>query len=273
MKSYRTSGVELVTSFWRNRSLIVALTKREVISRYQGSTLGITWSFFNPILLLAVYTFFFSVVFKARWGSDTNLSNTEFALILFSGLIIYNLFSECLQRSPTLIVSNVNYVKKVIFPLEIMPWVALGAALFHASISFLILIFAIMVYHQTIQWTVILFPVILIPLSFWTLGISWFLAGLGVYVRDISQITGMVVTVLLFLSPVFYPITALPVKYQWVANLNPLAFIIESGRSVLIFGTTPNWGHWVIFTLFSMFFSWMGFFAFQKLRKGFADVL
>ena len=273
MEDYRTSGQEVVASTWRNRSLILALTKREVISRYQGSTLGLAWSFFNPILLLTVYTFIFSVVFKARWGVDTDSSKTAFALILFVGLIVHGLFAECLQRAPLLVLGNVNYVKKVIFPLEILPLVAFGAALFHASISFGVLLVAMLILQHTIPWTAVLFPIVLLPLALGTLGVSWFLAALGVFIRDISQMTGMFVTVLLFISPVFYPISALPEKYQWVANLNPLAFVIESSRGVLIFGELPDWTHWLFLTLASAVVAWLGFYWFQKTRKGFADVL
>lgn len=263
----------MVVSFWRNYSLILALTKREVISRYQGSLFGLAWSFFNPVLLLTVYTFIFSVVFKARWGVSSNPSNTEFALVLFVGLIVHGMFAECLQRAPMLILSNVNYVKKVIFPLEILPWVAFGAALFHACISFIVLLMGLVILDHGIPSTAILFPVVLLPLALGTLGISWFLAGLGVYIRDISQIIGMIMTILLFLSPVFYPISALPEKYQALASLNPLAFVIESSRSVLIFGELPNWYLWMALTLACSLVAWLGFFWFQKTRKGFADVL
>lgn len=273
MEHYRTSGREVVASFWRNRSLILALTKREVVSRYQGSAFGLAWSFFNPILLLTVYTFIFSVVFKARWGASVDTTQTAFALILFVGLIVHGLFAECLQRAPSLVLSNVNYVKKVVFPLEILPWVAFGAALFHACISFGVLLLAMLVLQHQLSWTVVLFPLMLAPLALGTLGVSWFLASLGVYIRDIAQITGMIVTVLLFLSPVFYPISALPEKYQWVANLNPLAFVIESSRSVLLFGEIPSFTHWFVLMFASALLAWLGFFWFQKTRKGFADVL
>ena len=273
MEKFPTSARAMIGSLWRNHSLIISLTKREVISRYQGSIFGLAWSFFNPVLLLTVYTFIFSVVFKARWGMSTNPDNTEFALILFVGLIVHGLFAECLQRAPTLILSNVNYVKKVIFPLEILPWIAFGAALFHAVISFMVLMVGLLLLNHGIPLSAVLFPIVILPLALGALGVSWFLAGLGVYIRDIGQITGMIVTILLFLSPVFYPISALPEKYQWVANLNPLAFVIESSRSVLIFGQSPDWTHWFLLTLAGVVVAWLGFFWFQKTRKGFADVL
>ncbi|NGZ94831.1 MAG: ABC transporter permease [Nitrospira sp. WS110] len=273
MQQFSTSPKEIVASFWRNRQLILALTKREVVGRYRGSVMGIAWSFFNPVLMLAVYTFVFSVVFKARWGVGGGEGKTVFAIILFVGMIVHGLFAECLNRAPSLILSNVNYVKKVIFPLEILPCVALGSALFHAAISLFVLLLAQLILNQQLMWTVLLFPCVLLPLVFATLGFAWFLAGLGVYVRDIGQITGMVTTVLLFLSPVFYPISALPAKYQTWLQLNPLTFIIEEGRNTLIFGKLPNVGEWGIMVIVGLGIAWAGFVWFQNARKGFADVI
>lgn len=273
MQQFSTSPKEIAASFWRNRELILALTKREVVGRYRGSVMGITWSFFHPILMLLVYTFVFSVVFKARWGVGGDESKTLFAIVLFVGMIVHGLFAECLNRAPGLILSNVNYVKKVIFPLEVLPCVALGSALFHAAISLLVLLLAQLILNQQLMWTVLLFPWVLLPLVFATMGFAWFLAGLGVYVRDIGQITGMVTTVLLFLSPVFYPIKALPEQYQTWLKLNPLTFIIEEGRNTLIFGRVPDIGDWGLMLAAGMLTSWAGFVWFQKIRKGFADVL
>ncbi|CAB3678421.1 Teichoic acid translocation permease protein TagG [Achromobacter deleyi] len=273
MQQYSSSGREMVASLWRNRSLILALTKREVIGRYRGSVMGLAWSFFNPILMLTIYTFIFSVVFNARWGGSASGSKTEFALILFVGLIVHGLFAECVLRAPSLILNNVNYVKKVIFPLEVLPWVAFGAALFHTCISLLVLLVARILLQHELPWTAVLFPLLLIPLVLGTLGVSWFLSALGVYVRDIGQITSMLTTVLLFMSPVFYPLSALPEKYRMLVNLNPLAYLIEESRNLLIFGVLPDLKHWAILMVISAVIAWLGFFWFQKTRKGFADVL
>jgi lipopolysaccharide transport system permease protein len=260
-------------SLWRNRNLVMALTKREVVGRYRGSVRGIAWSFFNPILMLVVYTFVLSVVFKARWGASGDESKTGFAIVLFVGMIVHGLFAECLNRAPGLILSNANYVKKVIFPLEILPCVALGSALFHTAISLVVLLLAQLILNQQLVWTALLFPCVLLPLVFSTMGFAWFLAGLGVYVRDVGQITGMVTTVLLFLSPVFYPISALPKQYQTWLHLNPLTFIIEEGRNTLIFGRVPDIGTWGMMLAAGMLILCVGFAWFQKIRKGFADVL
>lgn len=273
MKDFSTSPQEMIASFWRNRGLVRALVKREVVGRYRGSVLGIAWSFFNPLLMLVIYTFVFSVVFKARWGVGGDESKADFALILFVGLIIHGLFAECVNRAPSLILYNVNYVKKVIFPLEILPLVALGSALFHTIISLVVLLLAQLILNQNLPWTVFFFPFIMLPLVFTTMGFSWFLAALGVYVRDIGQITGMFTTVLLFVSAVFFPISNLPVKYQAWLKLNPLVFFIEEGRKSLVFGQLPDIGSWVMLLMVGLVIAWAGFVWFQKSRRGFADVL
>jgi len=179
MQNFSLSPQEMGRSLWRNRELISSLTQREVIGRYRGSTLGILWSFFNPVLMLAVYTFVFSVVFKARWNAGSE-SRTEFALVLFAGLMVFNLFSECVTRAPSLILSNANYVKKVVFPLEILPWVSLGSALFHTLISLGVWLLFYAVFFGIPPVTAWLLPVVVIPLIAFTMGISWFLASLGV---------------------------------------------------------------------------------------------
>ena len=270
---HAVSPLAVFTSFWNHRHLIWQMTKREVMGRYRGSLMGLAWSFFNPILMLVVYTFVFSVVFKARWGTGGEGSRTDFAIILFVGMIVHGLFAECINRAPGLILSNVNYVKKVVFPLEVLPWVALGSALFHSLVSLLVLLTAFFIINLYIPWTAIFFPLIAVPLILATMGLAWFLAATGVFVRDIGQTTGIITTVLLFLSPVFYPVSALPQKYQTLLMLNPLTFIIEESRQVLIWGRLPDWAGWAIYSSVSAVIAWAGFLWFQKMRKGFADVL
>ncbi len=270
--SQPTSPAALLRSLWQHRQLITQMTKREVVGRYRGSIMGIAWSLFNPILMLVVYTFVFSVVFKARWGGGDE-SQTSFAIVLFVGMIVYGLFSEIANRAPSLILSNVNYVKKVVFPLEILPIVSLASALFHSVISIGVLLVAILFINGGLVWTVLLFPLVIIPLLFATLGVAWFLASLGVYVRDVGQTIGVFTTVLMFLSPVFYPISTLPEKFQGWMMLNPLTFVIEQSRAVMIFGKQPDWIGLVIYACTSLVVMWTGYWWFQKTRKGFADVL
>ncbi len=273
MQNFSISPKEMIASLWRNRNLITALVKREVVGRYRGSILGIAWSFFTPILMLVIYTFVFSIVFQARWGLESNESKTDFAIILFVGLIVHGLFAECINRAPVLIISNANYVKKVIFPLEILSLVAFGSALFHTVISLIVMLIAQLIINQHMPLTVLLLPFVLLPLAFATLGFAWFFASLGVYVRDIGQITGIITTVLLFVSAVFFPISALPMQFQGWLKLNPLALIIEQSRKTLIFGQLPDFGQWGIMLALGMLIAWAGFAWFQKTRKGFADVL
>jgi len=272
-RRYRASIVALFSSFWTNKELIWELTRRDVVGRYRGSLMGLAWSFFNPILMLAVYTFIFSVVFPSRWVSGGESSRVDFAIILFSGLIVHGLFAECINRAPGLILSNTNYVKKIVFPLEVLPWVAMGSALFHALVSLLVLLTAFFLSNKYIPWTVVLFPLIVAPLVLLTMGLAWFLSATGVFVRDIGQTTSIITSILMFVSPVFYPSSNLPQKYRPLLQLSPLTFIIEQGRGVLIWGTLPNWYGWAAYSATSVVVAWLGFWWFQKTRKGFADVI
>jgi homopolymeric O-antigen transport system permease protein len=272
MQNFSISPREAVASFWRYRSLISALVQREIIGRYRGSVLGILWSLFNPVVMLAIYTFVFSVVFKARWSGGSD-SKTEFALVLFAGLIVFNLFAECFNRAPSLILSNVNYVKKVVFPLEILPWVALGSALFHTLVSLGVWLVAYLILFGVPHITVLLLPLVMLQLLLFVMGLTWWLASLGVYLRDVSQFIGMVTTVLMFLSPIFYPVTALPEEYRHLLLVNPLTPVIEQTRDVLFWGKVPDVTILSVTLLGDALIAWLGFAWFQKTRKGFADVL
>ena len=269
-----TSLLALGKSLWRNRQLILQMTKREVVGRYKGSALGLAWSFFNPVFMLVVYTFVFSEIFKSRWGGiGGDDSKTQFAVVLFVGMIVLSLFSEVLNRAPSLILNNVNYVKKVVFPIEILPVIAMGTALFHGLVSLGVLLAAFAIFNGFLHWTAIFTPLVLMPLVILTLGLAWMLASLGVYLRDVGQTIGIITTVLMFLSPVFYPITAVPEEFRPFIMANPLTFIIEQAREVLIFGHVPDWTGLCIYTLAATAVAWAGYAWFQKTRKGFADVL
>ena len=270
---YPATPVAMFTSFWRNRLLILQMTRRDVVGRYRGSIMGLAWSFFNPLLMLATYTFVFSVVFRARWGVSGEESRADFAIILFVGMIVYGLFAECVNRAPGIIISNVNYVKKVVFPLEILPWVALGSAIFYSLVSAVVLLLAQLIINQTLPWTSVFFPLVMLPLVFAAMGFGWFLAALGVFLRDIGQITGIFTTVVMFVSPVFYPVTALPKEYQGLLRLNPLTLIIEESRKVLVFGILPEWRSLFVALVLGLSIASIGFWWFQRTRKGFADVL
>ncbi|MGP9765393.1 ABC transporter permease [Halomonas sp. AOP13-D3-9] len=263
----------LLKSLWQHRDLIITMTKRDIAGRYRGSVLGLFWSFLNPVFMLLVYTFVFSVVFNARWGVGEDETSTQFAVVLFAGLVVHSFFAEVLSKAPGLVLGSSNYVKKVVFPLEILPAIALGSAIFHTAISLLVLQFAYIVFTGIPPWTIILSPIVFFPLAVLSLGVAWMLAALGVFLRDIGQFIGVIITVLLFLSPIFFPIDRLPEEYQILILLNPLTFIIEQAREVLIWGRLPDWLGLGVYTFFSTVFAWLGYAWFQKTRKGFADVL
>ncbi len=272
MQFFSSSPRELVATLWRNRGLVRALVQREVVARYRGSFAGILWSLFNPVFMLAVYTFVFSVVFKARWSGGSE-SRSEFALVLFAGMIVFSVFSETITRAPTTILANPSYVKKVIFPLEILPCVALGAALFHAVVSVLVWLAAYVLLFGVPHATALLLPIVLLPLVLLTLGLSWVLASLGVYLRDVAQVVGIATTAMMFMSPIFYPLSALPEQYRPLLLLNPLTPAVEQARAVLVWGQLPDFGMLALYWTASAVVAWLGFAWFQKTRRGFADVL
>lgn len=269
-----TSVLALSRSLWHHRQLILQMTKRDVVGRYQGSAMGLAWSFFNPVFMLVIYTFVFSVIFKSRWGSaGVEDSKTHFAMMLFVGMIVMSLFSDVLNRAPSLILGNVNYVKKVVFPLEILPIIALGAALFHGLVSLGVLLLAFVLLNGFLHWTLVFIPLVLLPLLILSAGLAWVLASLGVFLRDVGQFIVVITTVLMFLAPVFYPITAVPQEYRPWLLANPLTFIIEQARAVLILGQLPSWSGLAAYSLVASVVAWAGFAWFQKTRRGFADVI
>jgi len=266
------SILAMLNSLWGHRELITQMTRREVIGWYKGSSMGLLWSFLNPVFMLVVYSFVFSDVFKARWSGGDE-SHTQFAVVLFVGMIVHALFAEVLNRAPSIILNNANYVKKVVFPLEILAVVSLGSALFHALVSLLVLLVAFSLMNGFVHWTTIFVPLVLLPLMILSLGFGWILSSLGVFVRDIEQVIGVFTTVLLFLSPVFFPVSAVPEPLQVWQHLNPLTFFIEQTREVLIWGNLTDWQGLAIYLIGAGGFAWLGFFWFQKTRKGFADDL
>lgn len=268
-----SSLASLAASVARNRHLIWQLTKREVIGRYRGSMFGLLWSLFNPLLMLAVYTFVFGIVFKAKWGAGGSESNLDFAMMLFAGMIVFSIFGECMNRSPSLILSNPNFVKKIVFPLEVMPIVLLLSSLFHFVVSLTVLFGMLIATRGAIPWTALLLPVVLFPLMALCLGAGWFLSSLGVYVRDINQAMGVLVTALMFLSPIFFPSSAVPETLRALISLNPLSFPIEQARELLMWSRMPNWIGLLVYGLVSVVIMQLGYWWFQRTRNGLADVM
>jgi lipopolysaccharide transport system permease protein len=231
------------------------------------------WSFITPLAMLSVYTLIFSQVFKARWGGLQQFGPLGFAANLFAGLIVFTFFSECVSRAPSLILINPNYVKKIIFPLEILVCVAVGAAAFHALVSFVILAPFVFLAFKQIPVTFLWMPIVWLPLLFGCLACSLLLSSAGVFLRDISQVIGVGLNMLMFLSPIFFPISALPDRWQPLLNINPLAHAIEQTRKVAINGLAPSPAYLIVGIITTIIACELSFRVFVKLKRGFADVL
>jgi lipopolysaccharide transport system permease protein len=254
------------------RSLTFELAKRDVQGRYRGASFGLLWSLISPFLMLMVYSFAFGFVMKSKWPQAEH-GHAHYSIILFVGLIVHGFFAECLSRSPHLITGNANFVKRVIFPLEILPWPMVASALFHTFMNFMVFLALHLVLDHTMTWTIVLLPLVMLPLVLLTLGVSWLLAALGVYLRDISQITGVLATAMLFLSTAMFPIEALPPQYRWLLIINPLTFIIDQARAVALWGHMPDWTGLGIYTLCALIVLYLGYTVFRLTRRGFADVI
>ncbi len=265
--------LHLVRTVWRHRDLIVQLTRREIEGRYRGAYLGILWSLAHPLLMLTVYTLVFGIIFKSRWPQARSDSLADFALILFAGLSAYSCFSETVSRAAGSIVSVPNYVKKVIFPLEVLPISILGAALFHMLVSISVLLVVHLAIGGGLPWTVILLPLVSLPLIFLALGIGWFVASLGVYIRDVGQAIGIVLQVMFFLTPIFYSIDMIPEPFRTLVLFNPMAPVTENFRRVVLWGQLPSFPGTLWWILGTGAVMMLGYAWFMKTRKGFADVL
>lgn len=264
-------GNNLLQAIWHHRSLVSELVKREFTGRYRGSFGGVFWSFAQPLFLLGVYTMAFGVILKTRWGvaGDTK----DYAFMLFAGLIIFNAFAECLKRAPTLITANPNFVKKVVFPLEILPLVMALTAFLHALISITVWIAGYLIIFGIPKLSLLYFPVVLAAFFPILLGVGWLLAALGVVVRDIDQLTSMISHALLFLTPIFFSLDSAPELLRYLLSINPLTFIIEQFRQVLFVGNAPNLTGLVLYFLVALLFSGTSLFIFRRLRTTFADLV
>lgn len=272
MRRLKNSLFAPAASVIRNRSLIIELSKREVLGRYRGASFGLFWSILSPFLMLCVYAFAFGSILNSRWPQPEGSANS-FAIILFVGLIVHGFFAECFTRAPLLITNNVSYVKKVIFPLEILPWPMVVSALFHTFMNIVVLVILRLVVDHEFSLGIMLLPVVLLPLVVLMLGVGWFLAALGVYIRDISQVTGVLATALLFTSSAVVPANAIPEKYRFVFSANPLTFIIDQAREVALWGGVPDWSGLAVYTIVSAVFAFIGYTWFSATRRGFGDVL
>lgn len=259
-------------SLARHRSLVWELSKREVLGRYRGASFGLAWSVISPFLMLGVYAFAFGELMKSRWPHDSG-GDHPYAVILFTGLIIHGFVAECLMRAPTLIVANPNFVKRVVFPLDVLPWPMVLSALFHAFVNVCVLAILMLVVEGHLHVTMLLLPFVLFPLVLMVLGVSWFLAAFGVYFRDISQVMPVVATALLFLSSAIIPVNTLTPDLQIFFHLNPLTFFIDQARAVALIGQAPDWRALTLACGSGLLTAWLGHAWFMATQRGFADVL
>jgi|SRR5690348_165711 len=256
----------------RHRSLTWELSKREVLGRYRGASFGLAWSVISPFMMLGVYAFAFGTVMKSRWPPGAG-GGHSFAVILFVGLILHGFFAECINRAPTLIVANPNFVKRVVFPLDVLIWPMLLSALFHAMMNIVVLAVLMLVLEHHLHATLLLLPLVFLPFVLITLGVSWILASLGVYFRDINQVMPVVATALLFLSSAVIPVSGLSPQLQRLFHLNPLTFFIDQARVVALAGTAPDWTGLALATVAGLLVAWLGHAWFMATQRGFADVL
>lgn len=266
------SPLAMASALLRHRALAWQLARREVAARYRGSVLGLAWSFVTPVLLLAVYTFVFSVVFQARWG-EAGGDRISFAAFLFAGMLVHGLFADVLVRAPGLVLANPSYVKKVVFPLEILPWVGLMAAGLHLLAGFAVLLVFQLAVGAGLPATSAWLPLLLLGLVPWALAIGWLLSALGVYLRDLGQVAGLLAVLLMFLAPVFYPVRAVPEAMRAWMYANPLTLPIEQVRAVLLLGDAPDLAALALHAALGALAAWLAFAFFQSLRRGFADVV
>ena len=269
MSTITINPLRISADLWRNRYLLGQLVKRDVLIRYRGAIFGVLWIFLSPLIMLTIFAFIFGQIFQARWPQQD--TGVPFWLLLYSGLIAFNVFAETISRAPTSVRGYPSFVKKIIFPLDILPMVPLGAALVHGGFNFLIL-FSALAWTGHLHISVLLFPVLIVPIIFLALGLSWFFAAWGVFLRDMTQIVPVFVQMLMFLSPVFYPVSAVPEILRPIYQFNPLGTVIETSRAA-ISGHPVEMHAWGVALAFSLFISVLGFAFFQHSRDEFADVL
>ncbi|RDS83397.1 ABC transporter permease [Dyella psychrodurans] len=265
------AGSSLLGRVWIRRDVFWELTKRDIAGRYSGSFLGLLWSFLNPLLMLAVYTLAFRQFLGMRWPNME--TGADFSLMIFSGMIVHTLMAECIARAPTSIVSNVNLVKRVVFPVALLPCVTVVSALFNAALSLTVLLLFVLMSHHSLSLSLLYLPCLFAPYAVLLCGISWFMASVGVFIRDITQLAGIITTMMMFLSPVFYPASSLHEPYRSWLLYNPLTLIIEQTRGLVLFGKAPDWHALGLYALVALAVLLAGYGWFRRTQDGFADVL
>lgn len=268
LENYRNLYFDII----KNRNLMYHLTRRDITNKFKGSYAGLIWTFLNPLLLLLVYTFVFSVIMKAKWGLQ-NEGNLDFAIVLFTGLIVFNMYADATNRAANIINDNKNYVKKVVFPLNILPIVIVNSSFFNGIISYVILFLALIFFKHGLNFQCFFIIILLLPIYLMALGVTYFVSAISVFLRDLGQIMGIFNMAFMFLSPIFFPMNRMPEKFQFLASLNPIAYVVTQARNTLIFekGFDFNGYFWALICSMAIFS--IGFMVFSSLKRDFADVI
>ncbi len=266
------SKINFFSPLFKHKGLIWTMAKRDLAIRYKGSVMGVLWSFFNPLLMLGIYTFVFQYIFKAKWGVEVD-NPVGYAVILFSGLILHMWFAEVATRSVSLISSNANFVKKVVFPLEVLPWVVLIASCIQFLTALVVLLGFMLFEGAEIGSHILLFPLAIFPFSIMLIGCAYFFAALGLFIKDLEQFIQSFVTILLFTSTIFFSIRNVPEIIQPFIKMNPLTIPVEAFRDFVLFNGLSSLGDLFLFTCLSLVFACFSFYMFRKLSPLFPDVL
>ncbi|MBJ6982359.1 ABC transporter permease [Luteimonas sp. MC1572] len=256
----------------RHADLTRELVLRDILGRYRGATFGLFWSLLGPLMMLVIYTVAFGQILGSRWNQATN-ADAPFGVVLFLGIMVHGFFAECLGRAPRLMVDNSNYVKRVVFPLHILPWTVMLAAGFTLLANLVVFALLAKLLAGTFSPYIVLVPVVMLPLALLAVAVGWLASSLGVYLRDLSQAIPAIVTALLFLSSAIVPVEALSEQYQLVFKLNPLTFFIDQVREVALWGRPPDWIGWAWRGVASIVILYASYAWFRATSRGFADVL
>lgn len=271
------SPVGMVRSIWEHRRLIGNFASRDLAERHKGALLGMGWNFLSPLLTLAVYTIVFGYIFGQRWDKGNLPDKLDFPLTFFAGNILFHIFAECANRGPTLVSGKPNLVRKVVFPLEILPVAAVWSACVQAIITaaLLLVVLALVGGIGALHWHIVLFPVVMLPLVMISIGVAWALSAIGVFLRDLRHVVVVCTQLLMFMTPLFYKVDRIPEQYPWLRAIiehNPMSVIVESGRRILLWGEMPDWValQWTI--VFGAGVMLIGHFIFSAMRRSMADV-
>jgi len=261
-----------LAAFRRHRALVLSLARRRVEAHYRGAALGMFWAVLQPLVQLSIYTFVFSSVLGARWG-PTETNPRAFALHLFSGLVLFQFYNRVANDAPDLMLLHATYLKQVIFPAEVLSMASVLAALFDLVVGLALWLVFYGIERGVPPPTALALPLVVIPIMLLALGTSWLLASLGVFLRDLAQVTSLATTALMFLSPVFYPLTRVPAAVRGAYDVNPFAHLLDGARQLLFDGTWPDWGPIAVVAVAAWIFAWAAYAWFARTQHTFADVL